>query len=104
MHDILPDDGDCTHIYSYGPTYRMTVLVEGSFEDSDDHFDNSSPVVVLSFCFPPFLFPTQRCSPLWVLQEHLVSHEVFLTERWQNKHTAFFFSRIVFGWLEERRS
>jgi len=29
---------------------------------------------------------TQRCSPLWVLQEHLVTHEVFLTERWQIRH------------------
>lgn len=45
----------------------------------------------------PFTSP-QRCSPLWVLQEHLVIHEVFLTERWQSKHQvwpglfSFFFS------------
>lgn len=39
---------------------------------------------VFFFFFLSFILP-QRCSPLWVLQEHLVTHEVLLTERWQNK-------------------
>lgn len=69
--------------------------------------------------FPPSLFPgcpprchsavlglvkwsyhdpsNQRCSPLWVLQEHLVFHKVFLTERWQIKSDLVFLLHAVFS-------
>ena len=30
-----------------------------------------------------------------VLQGHLVTHKVFLTERWQSKHWVFFFLHVV---------
>ncbi|KAJ5483781.1 hypothetical protein N7530_003027 [Penicillium desertorum] len=44
---------------------------------------------------PVSAVPGLRCSPLWVLQEHLVFHKVFLTERWQIKSDLVFLLHAV---------
>jgi hypothetical protein len=40
-------------------------------------------------------FPPSDAVRTRVLQGHLVTHKVFLTERWQSKHRVFFFLHVV---------